>query len=89
MKFCSRKVCTYIGTHINTFISDGNPDFDNKEQDLKFLKEKVDAGADFIITQIFYDADTFVEWREECRKIGTIIVVNSSKSYLFNFVHFL
>ena len=30
----------------------------------------MDAGADFIITQLFYDVDTFVEWREECRKIG-------------------
>ncbi|PKY39789.1 methylenetetrahydrofolate reduct [Rhizophagus irregularis] len=49
---------------------EGNPDSENKEQYLKFLKEKVDAGADFIITQLFYDVNTFVEWRDECRKNG-------------------
>ncbi|CAG8478283.1 10801_t:CDS:10, partial [Diversispora eburnea] len=48
----------------------GYPDSTDKEQDLKFLKEKVDAGANFIITQFFYDVDSFVEWEKKCREIG-------------------
>jgi methylenetetrahydrofolate reductase (NADPH) len=44
-----------------------NPDI---ELDLKYLKEKVDAGADFIITQLFYDTELFLNWVAKCREIG-------------------
>ncbi len=34
------------------------------------LKQKVDAGADFIITQFFYDIDVFATYVEDCREAG-------------------
>jgi len=34
------------------------------------LKQKVDAGADFIVTQLFYDADHFLSWYEKIRRKG-------------------
>jgi methylenetetrahydrofolate reductase (NADPH) len=40
------------------------------EQDLHFLKQKIDAGADFVITQLFYDVDIFLKFIEDCRSIG-------------------
>ena len=40
------------------------------EDDLHWLKVKCDAGADFIITQLFYDVDKFETWVEKCRAAG-------------------
>lgn len=34
------------------------------------LKAKVDAGADFIITQLFYDNQIFFDWVKDCRAAG-------------------
>ncbi|XP_072281908.1 methylenetetrahydrofolate reductase (NADPH) [Pyxicephalus adspersus] len=48
----------------------GHPEAENYEQDLKHLKEKVDAGADFIITQLFFRAETFLQFLKDCRAIG-------------------
>lgn len=48
----------------------GHPDAPSYEDDLKHLKEKVEAGADFIITQLFFKATTFLKFVEDCRSIG-------------------
>ena len=37
------------------------------EVDLDNLKRKVDAGADAIVTQLFYDNDDFYRFRDQCR----------------------
>jgi len=36
-------------------------------KDIPFLKEKIDAGADFIITQLFYDVEKFLKFEELVR----------------------
>ncbi len=35
-----------------------------------YLKQKVDAGTDFIITQFFYDLDKFAAYIEDCHAAG-------------------
>lgn len=40
------------------------------EKELVYLKEKVDSGGDFIITQMFFDADVFLTFVEDCKARG-------------------
>lgn len=45
------------------------------ESDLKHLKEKQDAGAEFLITQLFFDNDYFYTFREKAAKKGIVIPI--------------
>jgi methylenetetrahydrofolate reductase (NADPH) len=49
---------------------EGHIDNPDKEDDLLRLKEKVDAGADLIVTQLFFDVDVFVQFVKRCKDIG-------------------
>lgn len=63
-------------THVTDFCvgAAGYPekhqDAPNLESDMKFLKRKVEAGAEFIVTQMFYDNKHYFDFVKKCRESG-------------------
>ena len=46
---------------------EGHPDSRNRLREMDFLKAKVDEGADYICTQLFFDNHAFFDFRDRCR----------------------
>src|SRR5262245_15902278 len=49
---------------------EGHPGCPNRLLELDYLKAKVDAGADYICTQLFFDNRDFYDFRERCELAG-------------------
>jgi methylenetetrahydrofolate reductase (NADPH) len=49
---------------------EGHPATPNRLQELDYLKAKVDQGADYIVTQLFFDNHYFYDFRERCEFAG-------------------
>jgi methylenetetrahydrofolate reductase (NADPH) len=47
----------------------------NMQADMNFLKRKVDAGANYIVTQMFFNNAKFFEFSEQCKQMGINIPI--------------
>jgi methylenetetrahydrofolate reductase (NADPH) len=54
---------------------EGHPATPNRLEEMDFLKAKVDAGADYICTQLFFDNRDFHDFRERCELAGIRIPI--------------
>ncbi len=52
-----------------------HPQAGSAQEDLKNFKRKVDAGADSVITQYFYNADAYFSFVDECEAMGITIPI--------------
>jgi methylenetetrahydrofolate reductase (NADPH) len=59
-KFCIGAAC-YPEKHMES---------PSLEQDLYYLKKKVENGADYLVTQMFFDNQSFFEFEKKCREYG-------------------
>lgn len=49
---------------------EGHPSTPNRLQEIDYLKEKVDAGADYIVSQLFFENRDFYDYCERCELAG-------------------
>ena len=66
------------GNHFDIGVAgypEGCDDQDDRVLLMDHLKEKVDAGATFVVTQMFYDVDIFLDWVRQCRKRGITVPI--------------
>ncbi|KAI5475339.1 hypothetical protein MNV49_001608 [Pseudohyphozyma bogoriensis] len=54
---------------------EGHPGSTSPEEEMRHFKIKVDAGANIIFTQMFYDADVFIDWARRVRAAGITIPI--------------
>ncbi|GAV67185.1 MTHFR domain-containing protein [Cephalotus follicularis] len=82
-------VAGYPEAHPDVIGPDGLASHEGYHSDLAYLKQKVDAGADLVVTQLFYDTDVFLKFVNDCRQIGIscpivpgIMPINNYKGFL-------
>ncbi len=59
----------------------------NLDWDVKRLKQKVDAGADYVVTQMFFDNSAYFTFVEKCKKAGIDVPIVPGLKILTNSNH--
>ncbi|KDN38871.1 MTHFR-domain-containing protein [Tilletiaria anomala UBC 951] len=72
----------------NHTVGDGEHGIDLVERDIQNLLAKQAAGAQFVITQLFYDVDAFLAWERRAHAAGVHIPIVPGMMPIVNFQSF-
>lgn len=72
-KYCDEELRNTKKTRFSVGVA-GYPEKHNEapniDQDIFFLKQKIDAGAEYIVTQMFFDNQKYFDFVKKCREAG-------------------
>ncbi len=54
---------------------EGHVEAESRDKDLLYLKQKADAGANFVITQLFFSNEDFYRFRDRAENLGIMIPI--------------
>lgn len=83
-----RLIRSEIAAELQIFVAaypEMHPDAQNPSQDLQYLSEKVQAGANACITQYFYNADAYLHFVERCRGFGITVPIIPGVMPIYNY----
>lgn len=73
----SCELVSFIRQHFGSYFDIGVAGFPeghllapNRDVDAQYLKSKIDAGADYVITQLFFNNQDYFDYRDRLRKLG-------------------
>ncbi|KAG5490806.1 hypothetical protein JKF63_00928 [Porcisia hertigi] len=72
--FCV-SVAGYPEGHPSAIAKDGSISEEDYQKELIYLKEKVDAGASLVVTQLFYDPSVYVKFVKRCREVDITVPI--------------
>ena len=71
---CIKKHFPHMGIGVAGF-PEGHPETPNRLKEIEYLKAKVDAGADYLCTQLFFDNRDLYDFCERCELAGIQIPI--------------
>ena len=70
VRFIRQEFGDYFGIAVAGFPEGYPQDSVSLTEQITYLREKVEAGADFVLTQFFYDPEVFLTYVQSCREAG-------------------
>ena len=85
----ANELIAYLRTITDSGISaacypEGHPESPDLVSDIRYLRQKVDAGAEHLVSQLFFDNDDFFRFVERCRIAGINVPIEAGVMPVLN-----